>query len=81
MSDGLIFAIGGVLFIGTTWATIVFLLTRFSEAHRRDVLSSPIVDRIESDGLVERYISSPDSDSGSEVTPSEAADQVGSGPA
>jgi hypothetical protein len=79
MTDGVIFAIGGVLFIGTTWATVAFLLTRFNELHRRDVLSSPVVDRIESDGLVERHVSSSDSDS--EIASSESADQVGGGPA
>ncbi len=28
MSDAFIFAIGGVVFIAATWATIAFLLTR-----------------------------------------------------
>lgn len=28
MSDTLIFGVGGVLFIATTWATIAFLLAR-----------------------------------------------------
>jgi hypothetical protein len=58
MSDGVIFGIGGVLFIATTWATIAFLLSRLNELHRREVLDSPTVARIESDTFTDVYVTS-----------------------
>ena len=60
MSDGIIFGIGGVLFIGTTWATIAFFLSRLNEIHRREILETPGVERIESDTFTEVYVKSPD---------------------
>ena len=60
MSEGFIFGVGGVLFIGTTWATIAFFLSRINELHRRDILASPDVDRIESDTFTEVYVKTPD---------------------
>lgn len=56
MSEGIIFGIGGVLFIGTTWATIAFFLSRLNELHRRDILESPGVERIETDTFTEVYV-------------------------
>jgi hypothetical protein len=56
MSEGIIFGIGGVLFIGITWATIVFFLSRLNELHRREILESPRVERIESDTFTEVYV-------------------------
>jgi hypothetical protein len=56
MSDGIIFAIGGVLFLITTGATIAFLLSRFMELHRRELLKSPAIERIESDDFTEIYV-------------------------
>ncbi len=60
MSEGIIFGIGGVLFIGTTWATIAFFLSRLNELHRREILESPEVDRIESDTFTDVYVKTPD---------------------
>ena len=77
MSEGVIFTIGGILFIATTWATIAFLLSRVNELHRREVLSSSAVERIETDGLVERYVSRPDPNS--ELALSEPVDELGGG--
>lgn len=63
MSDGVVFGIGGVLFIVTTWATIVFLMSRFIELQREDVLASPDVSRIVSETFTDVRVSGPDADS------------------
>jgi hypothetical protein len=63
MSEGIIFGIGGVLFIGTTWATIAFFLSRLNELHRREILESPEVERIESDTFTEVYVKTSDGSS------------------
>ncbi len=60
MSDGVVFGIGGILFIVTTWATIVFLMSKFIELQREDVLASPEVSGIESDTFTEMRVSAPD---------------------
>lgn len=54
MSDALLFAIGGVIFIITTGATIAFLLTRVMAAHRRQIIESDA--RIEEDRFTELHI-------------------------
>jgi hypothetical protein len=77
MSEGVIFGIGGVLFIGTTWATIAFFLSRLNELHRREVLESPAVERIESDTFTEVYVKTPDDVS--QVPASESLDVAPSG--
>ena len=56
MSNSLLFAIGGVLFIITTGATIAFLLSRVMAAHRRQLLESESVSHIESDRFTEIYV-------------------------
>ena len=63
MSDGVIFGIGAVLFIATTWATIVFFLSKIHELHHRDILASAEVSRIESDTFTEMHVRAPDADS------------------
>lgn len=63
MSDGVVFGIGGVLFIVTTWATIVFLMSRFIEMQREDVLASPEVSGIVSDTFTDLRVSQPHADS------------------
>ena len=62
MSDGVVFGIGGVLFIVTTWATIVFLMSKFIELQREDVLASQ-VSGIDSDTFTEVRVSRPHADS------------------
>ena len=61
MSDGLLFAIGGVLFIITTGATIAFLLSRVMAAHRRQLLESEAISHIESERFTEIYVRDEDS--------------------
>lgn len=63
MSDGVVFGIGGVLFIVTTWATIVFFMSKFIELQREDVLASPEVSGIASDTFTEMRVSVPDASS------------------
>ena len=63
MSDGVIFGIGGVLFIATTWATIAFFLSKLNELHRREVLASPEVVGIKSDTFTEVHVRVPDAGS------------------
>ena len=77
MSEGIIFGIGGVLFIGTTWATIAFFLSRINEMHRREILETPGVDRIESDTFTEVYVKSPDA--ASQVATPEGPDVAAGG--
>ena len=61
MSDGLLFAVGGVLFIITTGATIAFLLSRVMAAHRRQLLESEAISHIESERFTEIYVRDDDS--------------------
>ena len=61
MSDGLLFAVGGVLFIITTGATIAFLLSRVMAAHRRQLLESETISHIESERFTEIYVHDDDS--------------------
>lgn len=42
MIEGVVFAIGGVLFIATTWATIAFGLTRVMRLERETEAAEPI---------------------------------------
>lgn len=63
MSDGVVFGVGGVLFIVTTWATIVFFMSRLIDLQREDVLASPEVSGIASDTFTEVRVSAPDADS------------------
>ena len=60
MSDGAIFAVGAVLFIATTWATIAFFLSKLNEMHRQEVLASPEVVGIESETFTEVHVRAPD---------------------
>ena len=62
MSDGFLFAIGGVLFIITTGATIAFLLSRVMAAHRRQLLESEAISHIESERFTEIYVRDGDSE-------------------
>jgi hypothetical protein len=63
MTDGVVFGIGGVLFIVTTWATIAFLMSKFIELQREDVLASPEVSGIVSDTFTDVRVSRPQADS------------------
>lgn len=56
MSDAAIFAIGSVLFIATTWATIAFLLVQVRSAHRDQVLEDPSMTVIQESPFTERYV-------------------------
>lgn len=56
MSDVAIFAIGGVLFVITTGATIAFLLKQVMAAHRRELLESDAISHIEEDRFTELHI-------------------------
>ena len=56
MSNTLLFAVGGVLFIITTGATVAFLLSRVMAAHRRQLLDSEAISHIESDRFTEIYV-------------------------
>ena len=62
MSDGVIFGIGGILFIATTWASIAFFLSKLSDLHRQEVLASPEVVGIESDTFTEVHVRVPEAD-------------------
>lgn len=56
MSDAAIFAIGSLLFIATTWATIAFLLVQVKSAHRDQVLEDPSVSVVQEGPFTERYV-------------------------
>ncbi len=61
MSDVAIFAIGGVLFVITTGATIAFLLKQVMAAHRRQLLASEAISHIEEDRFTEIHVFDDDS--------------------
>jgi hypothetical protein len=63
MSEGAIFAVGAVLFIATTWATIAFFLSKLNDVHRREMLASSEISGIESDTFTEVHVRAPDSGS------------------
>lgn len=56
MNDAAIFAIGSVLFIATTWATIAFLLVQVRSTHRDQILEDPGVSVVEEGPFTERYV-------------------------
>lgn len=57
MSDAAIFAFGSVVFVITTWATIVYGLATVHSLRVRDVEQSPVVDEIRTESaFTERYV-------------------------
>ncbi len=60
MSEAAIFAFGSVVFVITTWATIVYGLATVHSLRVRDVEQSPIVDEIRTESaFTERYVTAP----------------------
>ena len=61
MSDIWLFATGSVVFIMTTWASLVFLLSRWDTLYRQDLERSPAIAEVRSDGdFTERHIPAAD---------------------
>ncbi len=59
MSDLVILGAGSIVFIISTWATIVFGLRRMHDLQHRDLEQSPEFIAIQDEGLTELYVTQP----------------------
>lgn len=59
MTEVLIFSIGAIMFIATTWATLAFGLRRIHEIQIEDMAKSARFEGVKDNGFTETYVTRP----------------------